>query len=79
MASDAETEISQRRSEGRKVMIAAYIDEIIMFCAGLWMTSVGFGYLPFPGKPANRPPLVRHFKWMGPLLLAIAIILAAAS
>ncbi len=21
-------------------MIAAYIDEIIMFCAGLWMTSV---------------------------------------
>ncbi|MGW9945091.1 hypothetical protein J2W92_000406 [Rhizobium leguminosarum] len=35
-------------------MIAAYIDEIIMFCAGLWMTSVGFGYLPFPGNPAIR-------------------------
>ncbi|MBY5341828.1 hypothetical protein ACC713_03655 [Rhizobium johnstonii] len=60
-------------------MIAAYIDEIIMFCAGLWMTSVGFDYLPYPGKPASRPPLLRHFKWMGPLLLAIAIVLAAAS
>jgi len=59
-------------------MIAAYIDEIIMFCAGLWMVSVGFGYLPFR-NPANRPPVVRHFKWMGPLLLAIAIVLAAAS
>jgi hypothetical protein len=60
-------------------MIAAYIDEIIMFCAGLWMASVGFGYLPFPGNPANRPPVVRHFKWMGPLLIAIAIVLTAAS
>ncbi|RFC00673.1 hypothetical protein B5K08_02075 [Rhizobium leguminosarum bv. trifolii] len=58
-------------------MIAAYIDEIIMFCAGPWMTSVGFGYLSLPGYSAN-PPLVRHFKWMGPMLLAIAVVLAAA-
>ncbi len=49
------------------------------FALSLWMASVGFGYLPFPGNPANRPPVVRHFKWMGPLLLAIAIVLAAAS
>ncbi|MBB4276043.1 hypothetical protein [Rhizobium mongolense] len=60
-------------------MIAAYIDEFIMFCAGLWVTSVGYGYLPLSRNPANRSPVVRHFKWMGPLLLAIAIVLAAAS
>ncbi|MBP2557325.1 hypothetical protein J2T08_006250 [Neorhizobium galegae] len=60
-------------------MIAAYIDEFIMFCAGLWMTSVGFGYLQSSKNLENRLPVVRHFKWMGPLLLAIAIVLAAAS
>ncbi len=51
-------------------MIAAYIDEIIMFCAGLWMTSVGFGYVQLSGNPATRSPWVTtlsgHFKWMGP-------------
>jgi fucose permease len=65
------------------MMIAAYIDEFIMFCAGLWMTAVGLGYLPLPGNAANQPPwvtrLAGHFKWMGPLLLAIAIVLAIAS
>jgi hypothetical protein len=64
-------------------MIAAYIDEFIMFCAGLWMTVVGLGWLPLPGNAANQPPwvamLAGHFKWMGPLLLAIAIALAIAS
>ncbi|CAA0112700.1 Uncharacterised protein [Starkeya nomas] len=64
-------------------MIAAYIDEFIMFCAALWMTSVGFGYLPLPGGAASQSrwvkPLAGHFKWMGPLLLAIAVALAIAS
>ncbi|ABR61707.1 membrane protein [Sinorhizobium medicae] len=64
-------------------MIAAYIDEIIMFCAGLWMTSVGFGYVQLSGNPATRSPWVTtlsgHFKWMGPLLLVIAAALAIAS
>jgi hypothetical protein len=64
-------------------MIAAYIDEFIMFCAGVWMTAVGFGYLPLPGIATNQPRWVMtaagHFKWMGPLLLAIAIALAIAS
>ncbi len=64
-------------------MIAAYIDEFIMFCAGVWMTAVGFGYLPLSGNSAGQPPWVTtvagHFKWMGPLLLAIAIALAVAS
>lgn len=60
-------------------MIAAYIDEFIMFCAGLWMTAVGFGYLPLSKNPAQQLPVVRHFKWMGPMLIGIAIILTAAS
>lgn len=60
-------------------MIAAYIDEFIMFCAGLWMTLVGFGYLALSKNPAYQPRVVRHFKWMGPMLIVIAIILAIAS
>jgi hypothetical protein len=43
------------------------------------MTGVGFGYLWLSSNPARRPSVVRHFKWMGPLLLVIAIILAVAS
>ncbi|MEI5681836.1 hypothetical protein G6N74_25945 [Mesorhizobium sp. CGMCC 1.15528] len=61
-------------------MIANYIDQIIMFCAGIWITAVGFGYLPLPGNATTQPPWVStiagHFKWMGPLLLAIAVVLA---
>lgn len=60
-------------------MIAAYIDEFIMFCAGLWMTCVGFGYLPLSKNRASQPPVVRHFRWMGPLLIVIAAVLAVAS
>jgi hypothetical protein len=64
-------------------MIAAYVDEFIMCCAGLWMTAVGFGYLPLPGHPSGRPSrtlaVAAHFKWMGPLLIAIALALAVAS
>jgi len=29
-------------------MIAEYIDSIIMFCVGLWVSAVGFGRLPAP-------------------------------
>ncbi len=65
-------------------MIAAYIDEIIMFFAGAWMTAVGFGWLPAPGQsPAGGASWLERygtlFKWGGPLLVAISIILAAAS
>jgi hypothetical protein len=64
-------------------MLAAYIDEIIMFCAGLWMTAVGLGFLSLPGNAAMQPDwvpkVVAHFKWMGPLLLVIAVVLAIAS
>lgn len=64
---------------GGEDMIAAYIDEFIMFFVGLWMTLVGFGYLSLSRNPAHRPPVARHFKWMGPMLLMIALILAIAS
>jgi hypothetical protein len=60
-------------------MIAAYIDEFIMFFAGLWMTAAGFNHLSLSRKPDYRPAVVRHFKWMGPSLIALAIVLAAAS
>ena len=64
-------------------MIADYIDQFIMFCAGLWMSAVGFGLLAFPiqanpGQPTWLEHLVKHFKWMGPLLVVIAIVLAVA-
>lgn len=72
------------RLQGEAAVIAAYIDEFIMFCAGLWMAAVGFGYLSFPtpnqgAQNAWLANLVGHFRWMGPLLLAIAIVLAIAS
>jgi hypothetical protein len=64
-------------------MVAAYIDEFIMACAGLWMTAVGLGYLSLPGNAADQPAWVTtvagHFKWMGPLLLALAVLQAIAS
>jgi hypothetical protein len=65
-------------------MIAAYIDEFIMFCAGLWMSGVGYGFLQMPNPPqagqqAWLARLPNHFKWMGPLLLIISIVLAVAS
>ncbi|TIU05191.1 MAG: hypothetical protein E5W39_11040 [Mesorhizobium sp.] len=65
-------------------MIAAYIDEFIMFCVGLWMSGIGYGFLQMPNQPqaGQRARLARlpsHFKWMGPLLLIISIVLAVAS
>jgi hypothetical protein len=62
-------------------MIAAYIDQIIMFCAGAWITAVGFGYLPAPAKDpfAQQQWMARFgklFKICGPLLLVAAMVLA---
>ena len=61
-------------------MLADYIDEIIMLAAGAWMTLVGFGYLQLPTGSGVAPPWVQtlagHFNWMGPLLVAIALLLA---
>lgn len=46
---------------------ATYVDDFIMFCAGLGMTSVGFGYLSLSRNPAHKMLVVRHFRWIGPL------------
>jgi hypothetical protein len=68
---------------GEGVVIAAYIDEFIMVCVGIWMTGVGFGFFasPFQAPPGPQPwwmTVARHFKWMGPLLIVIAVVLAVA-
>lgn len=64
-------------------MVADYIDQFIMLCAGIWMSGIGFGLLasPFqasPGQSGWWEHLIRHFKWMGPLLVVIAVVLAVA-
>jgi hypothetical protein len=74
----------QRYRRRRRGVIADYIDEFIMFCVGLWMTGVGFGLLqsPFQAQPGQQPwwlQVAKHFKWMGPLLILIAIVLAFAA
>jgi hypothetical protein len=64
-------------------MIAAYIDELIMFCVGLWASGVGYGFLQMPshsqaGQQAWLARISSHLKWIGPLLLIIAVVLAVA-
>jgi hypothetical protein len=59
-------------------VIAGQIDQIFMFCAGIWMTAMGFGYVTVSTQQASRAKFVRHFRWMGPLLILISIVLALA-
>ena len=64
-------------------MLAEYIDSIIMFLAGAYLTAVAFGRLPPPSKDpfAGQQWLTRFgkmLKLIGPLLLLISIALAAA-
>ncbi|MER8521478.1 hypothetical protein NKI48_18065 [Mesorhizobium sp. M0644] len=66
-------------------MVAEYIDEFIMFCAGLRMAGVGFRFFadPFQARPGQQQAwwtnFGTRFKWMGPLLILIAIVLAFAA
>lgn len=55
-----------------------YIDQIIMFAGGIWMTAAGFGYLNLGRDQEWLNRLMGHFKWMGPLLILIAIVLVFA-
>lgn len=62
-------------------MLAAYIDWIIMGLFGAWVTGVGYGFFPVPGKdPAAKEQWFARFgklfKIIGPLLMVIAIALA---
>lgn len=56
----------------------AYIDQFIMFCAGVWMTAVGLRYLDIGSRQDWLKQFARHFRWMGPLLIAISVILLFA-
>lgn len=63
-------------------MLAAYIDQIIMFFVGVWATGVGYGFLPTLGKDATaqeqwKAKFGKPFKIIGPLLIVIALALAA--
>jgi hypothetical protein len=63
---------------------AEYIDEFIMFCAAVWMTGVGFGYIRLADELKSEKQqwwthVIGHFKWMGPLLAGIAIFLVFAA
>ncbi|OHV77266.1 hypothetical protein [Rhizobium sp. LCM 4573] len=53
----------------------AYIDQIIMFCAGIWMTAAGLGYMQVNTQVPWVAKVTRHFKWMGPLLTVLSILL----
>lgn len=55
-----------------------YIDQIIMFTAGIWMSAVGFGHIKFSSTQELFNRLVSHFKWIGPLLVLIAVALGFA-
>lgn len=55
-----------------------YIDQIIMFCAGLWMTAAGYGFVQTNTQVPWVVKLTWQFRWMGPLLIVIAIILVFA-
>lgn len=55
-----------------------YIDQVIMFAAGIWMSLVGFRHIKFDSHKERFNHLVRQFKWMGPLLVLIAVVLVFA-
>lgn len=64
-------------------MLADYIDSIIMLFVGVYACAVGFGAMPAPSKDpiAGQQWLARYgklFRIIGPLLIVIALILAAA-
>jgi hypothetical protein len=63
-------------------MLAAYIDQIIMFFVGVWATGVGYGLLPSLGKDAVaqeqwKAKFGKLLKIIGPLLIVIALALTA--
>jgi hypothetical protein len=64
-------------------MLAQYIDSIIMLFVGVYACAVGFGAMP---PPPSRDPVAgqqwlarygRLFRIIGPLLIVLALALAA--
>lgn len=62
--------------------IVAHIDQVIMFCAGAWGTAVGWGRVSVSrNAEAQQKWLARFgppFRVLGPVLMLIALALAAA-
>lgn len=56
----------------------AYIDQLIMFGAGVWMTAAGFGYFDIGLWGGGLDRIVGQFRWAGPLLIGISIVLLFA-
>jgi hypothetical protein len=63
------------------IMVAAYVDQIVMFLAGVFAAWLGMNWdklgladkLPAP----QRQGLATLLKIVGPLLMAVAVVLAA--
>ena len=63
-------------------MLAEYIDSIFMLLVGIYASAVGFGAIAPPSKDpvAGQQWLARYgklFRIIGPLLVVIALVLAA--
>jgi hypothetical protein len=61
-------------------MLARHLDGLMMLLVGVWIACVGFGWLPLAseGKPPFVATFKRHARWMGPLLVLIAVTLMLA-
>ena len=58
--------------------MAAHIDQLIMFGAGVWMTAAGFGYLDVGARQDWLIRIIGQFRWAGPPLIVFSIILLFA-
>lgn len=63
--------------------LAAYIDHLIMFLAGVYATGVGYGWLASPARGLSAAEWHRRFgrlfRVIGPMLLSISVLLAFAT
>ena len=59
-------------------ILAAYFDKLITLVAGIWITVTGFRQPVLPPEDGWRRTLISkmhpHFRWMGPLLIIVALI-----
>ena len=76
-------EYSYARSDCSQLMLAEYIDSIFTLLVGIYASAVGFGVIAPPASSdpvAGQQWLARYgklFRIIGPLLVVIALVLAA--
>jgi hypothetical protein len=62
------------------LFLAKYVDAVIMLALGIWVSGVALGWFAVPR--GNLPVFVgwfeRNARWIGPLLIAIAVVLVIA-